>query len=43
MDENKLNISEETLSKLSIDELVDLKVRIEVLLNKIKRISKQDN
>lgn len=35
MEENMLNISKEQLEKLSIEELVDLKVEVDNLMNKI--------
>lgn len=38
MEENMLNISKEQLEKLSIEELVDLKVEVDDLMNKINNI-----
>lgn len=38
MEENMLNISKEQLEKLSIEELVDLKVEVDDLMNKIDNI-----
>ena len=35
MEENMLNISKEQLEKLSIEELADLKVKVDNLMNKI--------
>ena len=38
MEENMLNISKEQLEELSIEELVDLKVEVDDLMNKIDNI-----
>ncbi len=38
MEENKLNISEETLQNLTIDEIAELKVEVEDLLGKLDNI-----
>jgi len=41
MEENMLNISKEQLEKLSIEELVDLKVEVDDLMNKINNTLKE--
>lgn len=41
MEENMLNISKEQLEKLSIEELVDLKVEVDNLMNKINNTIKE--
>ncbi len=38
MEENMLNISKEQLEELSVEELVDLKVEVDDLMNKIDNI-----
>lgn len=41
MEENMLNISKEQLEKLSIEELVDLKVEVDNLMNEINNTIKE--
>lgn len=41
MEENMLNISKEQLEELSIEELVDLKVEVDDLMNKINNTLKE--
>lgn len=41
MEENMLNISKEQLEELSIEELVDLKVEVDNLMNKINNTIKE--
>lgn len=41
MEENMLNISKEQLEKLSIEELADLKVKVDNLMNKINNAIKE--
>lgn len=41
MEENMLNISKEQLEELSVEELVDLKVEVDDLMNKINDTLKE--